>query len=705
MNAWEQASEIFRTLIIMSLSGSAIALLLFLAKPLLRDRLPKSIQYYLWLLVIAIYLIPISSLVTVNSFVPPFSKLVHATVITGYEYQEEAMITRVGHTSQLTDEELGQLSDDELVQTAMVIGETSQLKMLLNFVSLKLPLIGFFSVFFSISLQYWQYVRKLKRYNIPASVEEMTTLARICGSRVPLLWRNPLAATPMLIGVFQPEIILPDREFTDTQLRVILLHELTHLRRQDVLVKWLSVFACAVHWFNPIVWLTRREIDRACELSCDETVIAGLGTVGRQTYGDTLIYVAAATKTPMAVLTTTMCEEKKDLKERLGAIMKSRKHTRAVIVMSAVLLVLVGFGAVLLGAGYESAGTEETVYISKKFDFTNAVLVVSLPETIEMERNVIIDSVDAGSFWTDDLLPELRSGNAMAIYQGKMVGSLTGWLMDKDFFTDGSRAYTIVKQDENSGVAVTLVYYREDYLARGDSQGFAGIDVDMSHYGSFTDDDQYDIDSSDEFRESFYKKGIMAYNIPLKIYVTLEFNWDAVSDEELLAIANSLNLNPPPLSAVLSSWVPLADLPADYSQDAAIGDNVYVNIHGLEIYNQQLVDAFYDNVSTDSAAFMRTILYTIEGDPIITDYQYDGEVFTVTIDTTRDKFGTPEITIATYKYLVPLYRSHPVGSLQQYFLSNEQTINTTNPTNPTNPTGEGAMLIDGLGMIPSPSDG
>ena len=47
----------------------------------------------------------------------------------------------------------------------------------------------------------------------------------------------------------------------------------------------------------------------------------------------------------------TMCEEKKALKERLGAIIKSKKHTRAAVVMSVVLLASAVLTACALGAG------------------------------------------------------------------------------------------------------------------------------------------------------------------------------------------------------------------------------------------------------------------------------------------------------------------------------------------------------------------
>ncbi|KPU42921.1 regulatory protein BlaR1 [Oxobacter pfennigii] len=167
---------------------------------------------------------------------------------------------------------------------------------------------------------------------------------------MPRLYRNTLAPTPMLIGMLRPVILLPDREYSEIQLQNILLHELTHLRRHDLIVKWLSVLEGELHWFNPVVYLVRREIDRACELACDGAVIKCLDTVGRQNYGDTLIAMVAEAKTPKTVLSTTMCEEKKALKERLGAIMKSKNFTRKVLIFSSVFFAATLFTTVLLGA-------------------------------------------------------------------------------------------------------------------------------------------------------------------------------------------------------------------------------------------------------------------------------------------------------------------------------------------------------------------
>lgn len=80
----------------------------------------------------------------------------------------------------------------------------------------------------------------------------------------------------MLIGVVRPVIVLP-REVEQERLGDILAHELTHARRHDLLYKWFAVAVTGLHWFNPLMMVVRRQLNRACELSCDAAVVHGPG--------------------------------------------------------------------------------------------------------------------------------------------------------------------------------------------------------------------------------------------------------------------------------------------------------------------------------------------------------------------------------------------------------------------------------------------
>ena len=381
-------SELLRTILIMSLSGSVVAVLLFALKPLVRDRLPKFAQYYLWLVVIAALLVPISKLVVFPETdsgplpVAPIQSVVERSV-----FADAQIRPRPGSVIPMEPSELleGATHGEKVVMPRLY-------DTLAPVFTFTYPF-GAAATLLYFLMSYTIFTGLHRRRNRAANAEETAQLRELCGSRrAPRLYRNPLAATPMLFGVFRPAIILPDREYTAEQLRAVLLHELTHLRRKDILVKWLSVIACAVHWFNPIVWFVRREIDRACELACDESVVRNLDEDGKQNYGETLLYVAADSKTPRAVLSTTMCEEKKALKERLGAILKNKKHTRAAILVSVVLICAVGGVAVALGAGRENKADFPVATIS--YNGKSAVITLGDKENIpyvELGSTVSID--------------------------------------------------------------------------------------------------------------------------------------------------------------------------------------------------------------------------------------------------------------------------------------------------------------------------
>lgn len=179
--------------------------------------------------------------------------------------------------------------------------------------------------------------------------EQQQMLDMLCaGKWAPRLRRSRAAATPLAVGLLHPVIVLPDRTYGADELRYILLHELTHVRRLDIDYKWLILLMQSVHWFNPLVWLVGRQAERACEQSCDAAVVGGLDERERIAYCETLL-CAAADARRQSLPAVALGEDARELKNRMDAALshcplgkKGRMACAALFAAVALLGLLLG---------------------------------------------------------------------------------------------------------------------------------------------------------------------------------------------------------------------------------------------------------------------------------------------------------------------------------------------------------------------------
>ena len=345
--------DIMRTVLLLSLCGTALAVLLAVLRRLLKNRLPKALFYYLWLLVLLRLALPVAlpvpglelslpepapaeraAQIPVGQSAPAAGEPAPFDPEGVFTLPEGAVVTGSGLPLQ-----------DETAGTAWYRQAWDWLCR--HFTVLWLTGAALHFLWFALS--YLRFCRTLRADCAPLLEHEQALLDHLRGKRRVSAFRSPLAATPMLVGLLRPSILLPETAVSTRELECILRHELTHLRRRDLLFKWAAVAVTSFHWFNPFMPWLRREIDRCCELSCDEGVIRTMTEGQKQAYGETLLALAAVHALPRTVPATTLCEEKAQLKERLVGIMKHKKVTAAILLLSCLLVLLVAGCAAVLG--------------------------------------------------------------------------------------------------------------------------------------------------------------------------------------------------------------------------------------------------------------------------------------------------------------------------------------------------------------------
>ncbi len=179
------------------------------------------------------------------------------------------------------------------------------------------------------------------------------------------------AASPMIFGFLKPVLILPGDRYNAQELFYILKHELVHLKRRDLQSKLLFMAAGALHWFNPLVHLMRKEAVVDMELACDERVVQGADLAVRKMYTETLLSTLHKGYEKSTTLSTGFYGGKKVMKKRFQNILrKTGKRSGKYIFVCAALLTLsagtlagcsiVKDRAENAAGGTESVGTDGT---------------------------------------------------------------------------------------------------------------------------------------------------------------------------------------------------------------------------------------------------------------------------------------------------------------------------------------------------------
>ena len=153
---------------------------------------------------------------------------------------------------------------------------------------------------------------------------------------VPVYFTDPVSGA-CLVGIFSPYIVLP--VITSPQdVKNVLVHEICHLKNKDHIWNILRLLCCAIHWFNPLVWLAASMSRTDCELRCDDRVTALMDEAERKDYANVLVFATAKKSMPgIGVMATGMTMTGKRLKNRVMAIVQNRKPIRVFATMFMVI--------------------------------------------------------------------------------------------------------------------------------------------------------------------------------------------------------------------------------------------------------------------------------------------------------------------------------------------------------------------------------
>ncbi len=449
-------NEFIKILLSLSVSGALLLLLILGLKPLYKNKFSKRWQYYIWIVVALRFLLPFTPDTTIIGSL--FEKF-DTTAITN-EIPTNPNVPVPADTGN---------SKAEPIQTNREITTAAMREPFNKYVCLFFIWSALALVLFVRKVTVYQgFIQYIKAGNKEVSDIKILNLLSDCEEKLNIktrveLSRNSLIASPMMIGFFRPKIILPVGELEDKELSYIFVHELIHYKQRDMFYKWLIQIVVCAHWFNPFVYLLEKEVNKSCELSCDEIVLSVLDDSAKREYGDTLIsFFKSNNLYKNSLASVTLTEGAEQLKERLGAIMKFRKKSKVVIAITAIFTVAVCVCFFVTGAyAAPSADSKE-----KNLTPNTTPNVESNRGYTYVQRGFYSDSyiIEMGWNLSDTLSKEYANSKEITLEDNSVI---------KAYFDENTVDYL---NDSNAISAIGNLLYS---LNNGDMQNYPTIEIPL----------------------------------------------------------------------------------------------------------------------------------------------------------------------------------------------------------------------------------
>ncbi|WP_276918931.1 M56 family metallopeptidase [Aneurinibacillus aneurinilyticus] len=195
---------------------------------------------------------------------------------------------------------------------------------------------------------YRRFIKKLQQTRSPVlenseAAKQLTMMKEVLGMQGNVrLAHSSAVRSPILVGLWRPTIYLPMENLANVDMAMVIHHELIHLKRKDLWIKAITLAASALHWFNPLVYILRKDIHTWSELSCDEEVVKEMSYTERKRYGETLLNVMTGSRGMPARFFASLSSEGKQLKRRLTLMLNVKKLKKHTIIMSVAAVIAVG---------------------------------------------------------------------------------------------------------------------------------------------------------------------------------------------------------------------------------------------------------------------------------------------------------------------------------------------------------------------------
>ncbi len=522
--------NVFSKVLLVSIMAAVIIVLILFMKAAFKEKLSARWHYSIWFLLVIRLIIP---------YTPDFSENLDGFVLRNQgdirvqteEYAagstdmkadsannevEQASEYNAGYNLTITDEK------DAIKNSENEKNSNSRIKQAIMEIASKIWLVGVALLLLYILIINCLMSCRIRMTSVTAGSNDIRDILEYCKKLlnvrrdIPVVYQNHIK-TPAISGVFKTKMLIPAGildQLSADEIRYVILHELCHFKRRDMMVGMLQILLSVINWFNPFVWYAFNKMREDREPVCDEMVLSYINPDERRNYAETLIKILKCFSENRWVCSMANMSqgsvENMEWRLKLINILKKRSVIPGVVI--ALVTITLGVAGIFIinshlsfikpvdsvsagpadtnqAAAPVSAVDEEIPTRGKILDRNGKVLVVSIPADIIAlnPREIKASGHDAGAIAEnladflalekEEVLEKVTASSAYEIIKRKV---------DKE---TGNKIREWVRNSNIKGIMVdedSKRYYPNNNLAAHvigftgiDDGGVAGIELSM----------------------------------------------------------------------------------------------------------------------------------------------------------------------------------------------------------------------------------
>lgn len=413
------------------ISSILIVLTLIIRKPLIA-KLGVKLQYALWFIVVFRLLIPnlpqssfsIFNLISKIKNIPSLLFTVRENTLGNIIAYSGEKASDIYNTNAM----LGSLTSMNFTQSKATSFSLSGLTILSLVWILGMLIISFYIVLVNIKLR-----NKIKKQTLFFN-EEIINILELCKKQMKInkdisLIKIQEIKTPALFGYVKPIILLPENILNTlpvNKLRYVFLHELSHLKRRDIIMNWLLIILRIIHWFNPVIQYGLKKMGEDMEICCDSLALSYTNDEEVKDYGLTIInLIESFSKSTQLLGTSSIAKNKSEVKRRIIMIKLFNKKAYRLSAAAIAALLVVG-GLTLTDAKASVFNKTKAVNIDKiDYSFVNDPNIIGRWQGVDFVRNMEDFKVGNKNFKGDLFVKELNFTT-----DGKVSKTVFTWTKD-----------------------------------------------------------------------------------------------------------------------------------------------------------------------------------------------------------------------------------------------------------------------------------